>query len=167
LLSLARADAPGASRAAAWIDLANVVEQTCGRMRMLAADAGLDLRTNIRLACPFHGDAEGISRLLEALIDNAIKYTPTGGAITVSMIRTGGADEAYIEIEDTGIGLPADAIERVFDRFYRVSQDRSRQTGGAGLGLAIAQAIALQHGGGIGIKSVLGAGCLVRVTLPL
>lgn len=70
-----------------------------------------------------------------------------------------------IEVADTGIGIPADAVPRVFERFYRVSEDRSRETGGAGLGLAIVHSIARQHGGAVSIESGSGGGCVVRVRL--
>ncbi|NJK76501.1 MAG: hypothetical protein HC786_30760 [Richelia sp. CSU_2_1] len=101
-----------------------------------------------------------------ALIVNAIQYTPAGGKVTVILDciddRT-----ASIEVQDTGIGMAAADVERIFDRFYRVNSDRSRHTGGSGLGLAIAQTIAGAHRGNLSARSELGTGSTFILRLPL
>ncbi|MBD2638814.1 two-component sensor histidine kinase, partial [Synechocystis sp. FACHB-908] len=99
------------------------------------------------------------------LISNAIHYTPTGGEVTV-MLETD-KQQAIIKVQDTGIGIASENQSRVFDRFYRVDTARSRQRGGAGLGLAIAQAIAVKHRGSLTVESELGQGSLFTVQLPL
>ena len=108
-------------------------------------------------------------RLLEQvfvnLIDNAIKYTPTGGRITVSAEASG--SEVIVHVSDTGIGIPSDALPRIFERFYRVDKARSREMGGTGLGLSIVKHILLQHGGRIWAESILGRGSVFHFALPL
>ena len=115
------------------------------------------------------GNRDGIRRLLSALLDNAIKYTPSGGEIDVSMRTDDRLDcpAAIIEVRDSGPGIEAEHLPRVFDRFYRISADRSRKTGGAGLGLSIAQYLASLHGGEIVVESSPPSGSTFRVILPL
>jgi signal transduction histidine kinase len=99
------------------------------------------------------------------LLDNALKYTPEGGAVEV---RAGGqAGTAVVSVRDTGIGIPAEHLPRVFDRFYRVDKGRSRAEGGTGLGLSIARSIVAAHGGRIDLASTPGYGTVCTVTLPL
>lgn len=108
-------------------------------------------------------------RLLEQalinLIDNAIKYTPTGGCISVSAEAS--ESEVLVHVSDTGIGIPSDALPRIFERFYRVDKGRSREMEGTGLGLSIAKHILLQHHGRIWAESVLGEGTVFHFALPL
>ena len=110
------------------------------------------------------------------LIDNAIKYTPDGGTITVS--AENGTSEAFegpnvtseeiiVHIKDTGIGIPMESQPRVFERFYRVDKGRARAMGGTGLGLAIAKHIVLCHNGQIWLESSLGEGSVFHVAIPL
>lgn len=103
-------------------------------------------------------------RLLENLIANAIQYTPAGGEVTVSL--AGQERTAIVSVRDTGIGIPPEEQQQIFERFYRVHSDRSRTTGGTGLGLAIAQAIAHRHHGQITVTSQVGQGSVFRVSLP-
>jgi two-component system sensor histidine kinase BaeS len=98
------------------------------------------------------------------VLDNAIKYTPEGGRVTVSM--SPGAEKCTIAVRDTGPGIAAEDLPRVFDRFWRADAVRSRENGGAGLGLSIARAIAERHGGSIDAESTLGAGSTFTITLP-
>jgi signal transduction histidine kinase len=97
-------------------------------------------------------------------LDNAIKYTPEGGAVTVEFGRRDRA--AVVTVRDTGIGIPEEHLPRVFDRFYRVDKARSRAQGGTGLGLSIARSIVTAHGGNIELTSLLGKGTTCTVTLP-
>jgi signal transduction histidine kinase len=108
-----------------------------------------------------HGDSDGLVRLFVNLLDNAIKYTPSG-AITV--VARSGPGEYTIAVSDSGVGIPAEHLPHVFDRFYRVDLSRSRR--GAGLGLAIAQEIARAHAGPIQVASQPGAGSTFTVHLP-
>jgi heavy metal sensor kinase len=166
LLQLARTDAPERQAASAVFDLADEVRDVCAEIAVVAARAGLQMDTAIPESVIFRGDADGIRRLVAALLDNAIKYTPAGGRVRVVVEPTAADAAIVIEVADTGVGIPTEDVPYVFDRFYRVSKDRSRTTGGAGLGLAIVQAIAHQHGGDVSMTSASGAGCTVRVVLP-
>jgi two-component system phosphate regulon sensor histidine kinase PhoR len=98
-------------------------------------------------------------------MDNAIKYTPAGGKISVRLSRT--ADLLQLEVEDTGIGIEAQAQQRVFERFYRVDKARSRDLGGTGLGLSIVKHIAEEHGGSVQLDSQPGRGSRFIVKFPL
>ncbi len=99
------------------------------------------------------------------LVDNAIKYTPQGGFCEIELIRS--ANEATIEVRDSGIGIADSELNLIFERAYRTDRARSRQTGGAGLGLAIARWITEMHGGTVTAESQLGVGSIFRVRLPL
>lgn len=131
----------------------------------LAADITLTARVQVRKPLYVLGDEEQIYRLVSNLIANAIQYTPAGGKVAVLLDRSN--HHALIQVQDTGIGLtPADQ-KRIFDRFYRVKSDRSRQTGGAGLGLPIARVITQAHHGSLQVQSQRGKGSTFTVRLPL
>lgn len=109
------------------------------------------------------GDASRLRRLLLNLVENAIKYTPEGKVeIAVRHFNK----QAIITVSDTGIGIAPEHLEHIFERFYRVDSDRSRETGGSGLGLSICAAIAQAHGGSIRVESIVGKGSLFEVKLP-
>jgi signal transduction histidine kinase len=109
-------------------------------------------------------DAGWLQRLLLILLDNAIKYTPDGGVVSVRVSSTG--DEARLTVKDSGAGIPPDALPHLFDRFYRAESAGTRQTPGAGLGLALAKWIAERHGATIDVSSAPGAGSTFVVCLP-
>lgn len=121
------------------------------------------------------GDEDRLKQLVLILVDNALKYTPQGGRVTLGLHRVrksgasqaGAAEVAEIIVRDTGVGIPAEALPHVFERFYRADPARGRDPGGTGLGLAIARWIAEQHGGDIIIESAPGAGTTAMVRLPL
>ncbi len=114
---------------------------------------------------PVSGDAEGLERLVVNLLDNAVKYNRPGGEVSV---RLGQLDnQALLEVSDSGIGIPPEALPRIFERFYRVDKGRAREEGGTGLGLAIVKHVAQAHGGQIDVESRLGKGSTFRVRLPL
>jgi signal transduction histidine kinase len=120
-------------------------------------------------------DPAGLRQVLVNLYDNAIRHTPAGGAVTVRVRRGAGAygdaaqrtEWAVIEVQDSGTGIPGDALGRVFERFYRVDPARSRAEGGTGLGLSIVKHLVERMGGDVAAESELGKGTLVRVRLPL
>jgi two-component system phosphate regulon sensor histidine kinase PhoR len=114
---------------------------------------------------PVQGDSGNLERLLLNLLDNAIKYNRPDGRITVRVSPCGA--EALLEVSDTGIGIPAESISRIFERFYRVDKGRAREEGGTGLGLAIVKHIAQAHGGQVDVESRAGRGSTFRVRLPL
>ncbi|AIE75946.1 Two component system histidine kinase [Synechocystis sp. PCC 6714] len=134
--------------------------------------AGLGITAGVKLSAKFRaeqsvwvrGEEEELYRLVGNLISNAIHYTPTGGEVNV-LLETD-KQQAMIKVQDTGIGIAVAQQTRIFDRFYRVDTTRSRQWGGAGLGLAIAQAIAVKHRGSLTVESELGQGSSFIVKLP-
>jgi two-component system OmpR family sensor kinase len=115
-------------------------------------------------AITIDGDRDQLQQLLLNLVDNAIKYTPPGGTIILSLRAEG--DDALLEVKDTGIGIPPEDLPHIFDRFYRVDKARSRRIGGAGLGLSIVKGIATSHGGDVEVASAPGEGTTFKVRLP-
>jgi heavy metal sensor kinase len=111
-----------------------------------------------------NGDPEQLREALNNVVANAILYNKAGGSVTITTRETNGV--ARIEVADTGIGIPADALSRVFDRFYRVDKARSREAGGSGLGLSIARTIFVAHGGDITCTSEPGVGSVFVISLP-
>ena len=109
------------------------------------------------------GDRARIEQVVINVISNSVRYTPEYGSITVS---ARGGDEVSVSVADTGIGIPEADVPHLFDRFYRVDKGRSRAQGGTGLGLSIAKEIVDRHNGRIDVKSKLGEGTTVTVTLP-
>jgi heavy metal sensor kinase len=140
--------------------LTGIVEQ----VQPLAESKGLKLKKEIPPGLFLHGDPDHIIRLFLNLLDNAIRYTQRGGQIEV---RAGGADTGLsVSVSDTGPGIPPEQLPHLFERFHRVETARSRATGGAGLGLAIAHEIAQWHGGRLEVESTLGRGTTFTVHLP-
>ncbi|MBX6352033.1 MAG: HAMP domain-containing protein [Thermoflavifilum sp.] len=135
------------------------------RFRVQADRSGVDLRVDAACTdCAVEGDAELLDRLLDNLLSNALKYTTRGGAVQVRAEAEG--DSIRVMVEDTGIGIPAEDLPHVFERFYRVDKARSRRMGGSGLGLALVREIAEWHGGDVSIASEPGVGTRVTVVLP-
>ena len=112
-----------------------------------------------------HGDAQRLHQVVTNLVENAIKFTPPGGEVTVASWREGG--EAGVTVTDNGAGIPADLREHVFDRFFRADPSRSRESGGSGLGLAICYEVAASHGGRIWVDSEEGRGSSFSIALPV
>ena len=112
-----------------------------------------------------HADRDRLAQILINLVDNAVKYTPEGGRVTVSA-RPGADGRLEVAVADSGVGIPPADLPRITERFYRVDKARSRELGGTGLGLAIVKHLVLAHDGTLGIESTPGRGTTVRVTLP-
>ncbi|MGI6085019.1 MAG: ATP-binding protein [Acetivibrionales bacterium] len=148
------------------ISLSDLIRSCVERMKRVAKQKNQDLKVKIKQHIPIiQGDRYRIDQLIINIIGNAIKYTPEKGRITVQAHCE--KDNVIISVEDTGIGIPASDIERIFERFYRVDKARSRQMGGTGLGLAIAKEIAVLHGGNITVKSKQGKGTHISIILPI
>jgi heavy metal sensor kinase len=130
-----------------------------------SARAGVSLHVEDLPRVEVEGDADLLRQVFDNLLDNAVKYTPSGGRVTVRGRCIDGL--AIVEVSDTGVGIPGDALPRVFDRFYRVDPSRSRRTGGNGLGLSIAKAVIERHGGTTEVSSAPGRGSTFRVLLPI
>lgn len=145
------------------IELAGLVRDACALFGTMAEDKGLTLVCDIPEACEILGDIRSIQRMLSNLLDNAIKYTASGGIVRVRVPECTGNTPA-ITVTDTGIGISAEDLPHIFERFYRC--DRSRSQAGTGLGLSLARAIARAHGGDITVESRPGQGSAFTVTLP-
>jgi len=144
-------------------DITEIITVPIERLRPQAERAGLTIKTDLPTKpLLVLSDVERTRQVITNLVHNAIKFTPSGGTITVSAARTG--DEAIISISDTGIGIPEDDLPRIFERFYKT--DRARSSGGTGLGLAIAKHIVQAHGGRIWASSRPGEGSTFQFTLP-
>jgi heavy metal sensor kinase len=166
LLKLTRAESGAIAVKRELVDLRGLVAGVAGHLRVLADEKGQ--RLHIGAAAPAFAecDPEILRQGLTNLLHNAIKYTPAGGEIRVDVI-TLSATEAAIEIADSGPGIPPMHRSRVFERFYRVDEGRSRDAGGVGLGLAIARWAVEANGGRIELESEEGKGSLFRIVLPL
>ena len=162
LLALARADA-GTPLRRETVELDRVVMEVIGEARHLATGQRLEIGTLEPSA--IQGDSDRVKQLLLILVDNAIKYTPPGGRVSLGLSRSGGY--ATFAVRDTGIGIAPDELPRVFERFYRADPARSRDSGGTGLGLPIAHWVARQHGGTVELESAPGRGTTATVRLPL
>ena len=147
------------------VSLNDAVRECARAAQVLAFRKGVRLKLeNDSPSIALNGDEDLIKRMLLNLLDNAVKYTPAGGEISLALVRQNG--NAEIVVRDTGIGIPAEAQPRVFDRFYRVDKARARTMGGAGLGLSIAQWIVEVHGGSINLSSTPGHGSTFTIVLP-
>ena len=145
------------------IDIAALVRDTCELFSPGAEDKGLALRCDAPHATVIKGDVHMIQRMISNLLDNAIKYTSTGGEIDITVLADVAGGVA-VSVHDTGIGILPDELPHIFERFYR--GDQSRSTTGVGLGLSLSRAIARAHGGDITATSVFGKGSTFTVTLP-
>jgi heavy metal sensor kinase len=166
LFMLARQPIDAPSLANEPVQLNEVVADCTRAAQVLATQKGLRLKVQSSLPqMSMNGDDEMLKRMLLNLLDNAVKYTPAGGEISVALAWQNG--NALIVVSDTGIGIPAEDQPRIFDRFYRVDKARSRALGGAGLGLSIARWIVEGHGGSLSVSSSVGRGSTFTVDLPL
>ena len=165
LLTLARADAGTTGMELHLIDLAVNVRKAQERALLLAASKSLEisLRTPAKPVW-VRADSIAIDRLLLILLDNAIKYTPDGGFCELELLEAPG--EIQLFVRDSGIGIRQNELTLIFERCYRTDRARSRESGGAGLGLAIARWITEMHGGTITAQSELGVGSEFLVRLP-
>ncbi len=165
LLTLARADAaPEGPSERERLDLASLATDVVDEMREFAGQKGTDLAVTAGVPVWVLGDQTGLTELFVNLIDNAIRYTPPGGRVSVDVGRRGA--DAVVSVADTGPGIPPEDLPRLFERFYRVDKARSHAQGGTGLGLAIARTVARAHGGDIEVASRPGQGATFTVHLP-
>jgi signal transduction histidine kinase len=166
LLLLARADSGSATIPITRTDLTDILERAWRQASVLAQARHLNGEELIPAAPVWVcGDPASLERLFLILLDNAAKYTGDGGRIELRLTTDDGF--AIAEIRDTGIGIAHEDIAHIFDRFYRADRARSRETGGAGLGLAIGRWIADVHGGEIRVQSEPSKGSSFQVRLPL
>lgn len=167
LLFLSRADAAGMPLQVRRFYMDELTEDVVDDFRELAQAKGVALELDASSAeAPIEADPDRIQQLLGVLVDNAIKFTPTGGCIKVRVGRNEVSGTVLVQVRDTGPGIAPEEQSRIFERFYQIDPSRSGDTSGAGLGLAIAQTIAQAHGGKVNVTSTPGAGAAFEVVLP-
>jgi len=145
------------------VDMARLVRDACELLAPVAEDRGLSLACEAPETSPVVGDPRMIQRIFANLLDNAVKYTPSGGTVRVSLSEKNGR-EALVTVQDTGMGIPPNDLPHIFERFYRC--DHSRSQPGTGLGLSLARALARAHQGDITVASTLGQGSTFTLILP-
>jgi signal transduction histidine kinase len=165
LFQMAQLDAGGLPLDRHSSSLADLISDTLESFSELAARQGVRLAGHAApYVDPVMMDTQRIGRALANLVGNALRHTPTGGQVQVLAERAAGG--VRVEVRDTGEGIPPTDLPHIFERFYRGEKSRSRATGGAGLGLAIARGIVEAHGGRIGVESEPGRGTVFFFTLP-
>jgi signal transduction histidine kinase len=163
LLALARGE--GGATADRPLDLGEIVTASAQAMQPLAADRKVALDVDTVPGLDVRGNPDQLRQLIVILVDNALRYTPEGGRVSVEAHRNDGT--AVVAVRDTGIGIDRAALKHVFERFYRADEARNRADGGAGLGLSIAEQLVNDHGGRISAESAPGRGSTFTVSLPL
>lgn len=163
LLNLARLDAGTADLTMSPLDLPILLNAVVEKLSPQAARAGLEVSLHVNGISVVTGDGDSLAQVFTNLLDNALKFTPAGGVVTLTTRNVG--SDVEIEVSDTGLGISPEALPHIFDRFYQEDPSRARQ--GAGLGLAIAHEIVTAHGGKISVQSQLGQGTAIFVRLPL
>jgi len=166
LMLLARADSGTETLECADIDACTIVREAAAQGEKLARNHDLGFTLSLpNTRVPVEADSSALRRALLILIDNAVKYTPRGGLVTVELNTSTGF--AIVSVSDTGIGIAREEVPHIFDRFWRADKTRSREEGGAGLGLSIAKWIVETHRGSIAVESEPGKGSTFRVRVPL
>ncbi|HXQ55649.1 MAG TPA: ATP-binding protein [Actinomycetes bacterium] len=146
------------------VDLVGLAKEVVGGYEDLATERRVRLRSELQQVS-MRGDRAQLGLLLSNLLDNALRHTPAKGTVCVRLDAA--ESRALLQVADTGEGIPARELPRVFERFYRVDKARARQTGGTGLGLAIVRHVAEAHGGTVRVDSELGRGSTFTVALPV
>ncbi len=168
LLQLAQSEAGGADLRRESVPLRELIDKTIEMFGPVAEDGGVTLRAEGVESWTVSGNPSQLRQLLTNLVDNAIKFTPTGGSVSIGWRRATDPQFLALTVADTGIGIPPESIPRVFDRFYQVEKARQRgdETRGNGLGLSICQSIVQAHKGTITVESHVGQGTTFTVLLP-
>ena len=165
LLSLARSDSGREALDLHPIDLLPTLRESASKWNQVASLHNLEFEQHLEVQrLPVMGDENALRRVIDILLDNALKYTPAPGKVTLSAEQQ--PSRVVVIVEDSGIGVAPEDQARIFERFYRIDKARSRELGGAGLGLAIAQWIVQLHKGSITVKSEMGKGSVFQVEIP-
>jgi len=165
LMTISRLDSGGERIEMRPLELTGAVKTTLDHMSLLADEKGIVVTCDAPAPVWVTGDAMRLKQVIVNIVDNAIKYTAEGGRILVSLQARD--ENAVLTVTDTGIGIPAESLPFVFERFYRTDKARSRESGGTGLGLAIVKAICTAHNGTVSVESSENQGSTFRVQLPL
>ena len=148
------------------VALVGVIDEAVSRIQPAAEQAGITIdATGVDHGVEVRGDARQLTSAISNLLDNAVKYSDAGSTVDVGA-ELGDDGRVAVSVSDRGIGIPARDLERIFERFYRVDQGRSRQTGGTGLGLAIVRHVAANHHGTVEVESRLGEGSTFTLRFP-
>jgi len=162
--ALAEAERPGLLLSVEPVDLAAVAAAQSAAFATAFADRGISLAQELAPAV-VEGEPKRLEQIVVNLLSNALRYTDAGGSVRV-VVRPE-ADDALLEVSDTGIGIAEEDIGHVFGRFWRGEKSRSRDTGGAGIGLSIVKELTRAHGGKVSVESVAGQGSIFTVSIPL
>jgi signal transduction histidine kinase len=162
MLDISELEAGAGNLAMTAVDMASVVEEACELFQPSAEDKGIAVVVEASTKALVYGDIQKLQRLVANLLDNAIKYTPPAGTVTVS--ADGGESRVFVEVKDTGIGISSEDFSNIFERFYRC--DPSRSDAGVGLGLSLVMAIARTHSGDVAVTSSPGKGSTFTVSFP-
>ena len=163
LLSLTKVDGELAEESEI-IYMTPTIQRALRRLSVIADQAGIDISLHLEEDTPILILEDDLYQIVYNLIENGIKYNSWGGSLTVRIRRE--EENAILEVSDTGVGIPKDALVHIFERFYRVDKARSRATGGSGLGLAIVRSIVQRNRGEIQVTSEMGKGSTFTVTFP-
>ncbi len=165
MLALSQADAIGPNNVMDQCDLEYEIEKVIQRIKPMAEENNISLESNLKENVVIRMPESRANQVFTNLIENAIKYNKPEGKVEINL--TSDKNVAIIEVKDTGIGIPADKINRIFERFYRVDKSRSREVGGTGLGLSIVKSLVEIYRGTVKVDSIYGAGTKFTVKLPL
>lgn len=160
---LARADSNNLALDLREVSIRQVLTGVRDELIVLAEERSIDLKLDVAQDCYIYGDRSCLHRVFRNIVENAVKYTPSGGRVKITAKQDG--EHIKTDVEDTGVGIPPDELPNIFRRFYRVDPARSRGEGGAGLGLAICDQIVLAHGGRIDVDSTPGKGSRFTILL--
>ena len=164
LLTLSRADTNEQVLEVEPLVLNEIISETLTAFEPIATEKKIELKTQFADELIFNGDRKRMKQLFAILIDNALAYMNRSGTITIDLQDV--EKEIILTVTDTGYGIDSDHLDKIFDRFYRVSKTRTLKQEGAGLGLAIAKWIVTEHGGAIYVESILDVGTTFTIRLP-
>jgi signal transduction histidine kinase len=165
LLSLSRIESGEAVARKEVVEVKDILAASMARLAPSAEKKGVRFETGLpEESLKIFADTEALNQIFDNLIDNAIKYTEGGGRISAALSRQEG--KVVFEVEDTGVGIPAEDLPRIFERFYRVDKARSRELGGTGLGLSIVRHLVQALDGEVKVRSSLGSGSVFTVVFP-
>jgi heavy metal sensor kinase len=164
MLTLARAEAGQIKLAREIVNLSELTQSLVDQMEIVAASKAITLTVKQEADVMVTGDAGWLERAILNLLDNAIKFTPVGGRVDLRVSSE--SSHAVLEVADNGIGIAAQALPHIFERFYRGDPSRSREREGAGLGLSLVEWIVRQHQGSVSVESQPGKGAVLRILLP-
>ena len=165
LLTLVQMDSQNVKLSRENLSIAALIKENAHRLQPIADQKEQQISLSISDPCDIYADKSKLNQVIYNLMENAVKYTQSGGQIKVSLVRQG--RDAIFTVSDNGPGIPKENLPHVFDRFYRVDKARSREKGGTGLGLSIVHQLVLLHGGAIRVESEEGKGASFIVELPL